>query len=343
MHFGTRRGTPLALALATTFGFWVGSARADGLLFHHTIPREVDAYDFKTGGPFMAPPVPYGHYAKDYVEEAHKAAGCVTCRLHALMGLVGAGHSLFHHGDGADGSGPGHGKGLGHGGTGGDGCGGSGLNCGLGHGLFGHHEGSTLASGHLGHLHGGSSLGAEGAGFASTLPGAGGPGTFAPGAVAPSSQAFCGQAGCGVATKHSHLGHLLGNHGHGADGYCNDPGCGLCAGRGLGHGAGLGLGHGAGHGLGHGGGTGCGLCGGIGCASCLSGLHGHISSAVHGHLAGLHGHLASLAGALHHPKVSWFLGAGGPVPLTPGYVPYIVTTRSPRDFFAFPPMNPNDP
>ena len=57
----------------------------------------------------------------------------------------------------------------------------------------------------------------------------------------------------------------------------------------------------------------------------------------------LHGKLASMAGALHKPKISWFIGAGGPVPLTPGYVPYIVTTRSPRDFFSFPPMNPNAP
>ncbi|MGZ3354720.1 MAG: hypothetical protein ACXVBO_07685, partial [Isosphaeraceae bacterium] len=45
----------------------------------------------------------------------------------------------------------------------------------------------------------------------------------------------------------------------------------------------------------------------------------------------------------HPNKVDYFVGPGGPVPLTPGYVPYIVATRSPRDFFAFPPMNPNDP
>ncbi len=51
----------------------------------------------------------------------------------------------------------------------------------------------------------------------------------------------------------------------------------------------------------------------------------------------VHGKLASLAAGLHKPKVKWFVGPGGPVPLTPGYVPYIVTTRSPRDFFAFPP------
>ena len=30
----------------------------------------------------------------------------------------------------------------------------------------------------------------------------------------------------------------------------------------------------------------------------------------------------------------------GPVPLTPGYTPYVNVTRSPRDYFAFPPHNP---
>ena len=65
-------------------------------------------------------------------------------------------------------------------------------------------------------------------------------------------------------------------------------------------------------------------------ASCLAGLK-----------SGLHGKLASIAGVFNKPKISWFNGAGGPVPITPGYVPYIVTTRSPRDFFSFPPMNPD--
>jgi hypothetical protein len=31
------------------------------------------------------------------------------------------------------------------------------------------------------------------------------------------------------------------------------------------------------------------------------------------------------------------MGPGGPVPLTPGYVPYVNPVRSPRDYFAFPP------
>ncbi len=49
---------------------------------------------------------------------------------------------------------------------------------------------------------------------------------------------------------------------------------------------------------------------------------------------------ALLAKLLHKGEIEWFVGAGGPVPLTPGYVPYVVATRSPRDFFAFPPFMP---
>ena len=118
---------------------------------------------------------------------------------------------------------------------------------------------------------------------------------------------------------------------------CGGAGCGICGGMGVGDpcsscgGSGRGCGLCGGCGLfkhGHGG-TGCGHCGGKGCLNCLKGL----GSKAHGLLGGL----------LHHQKVDYFVGAGGPVPLTPGYVPYIVTTRSPREFFAFPPMNPNDP
>jgi hypothetical protein len=47
---------------------------------------------------------------------------------------------------------------------------------------------------------------------------------------------------------------------------------------------------------------------------------------------------SKLAGLFHKgPKYKWFMGPGGPVPLTPGYVPYVNPVRSPRDFFAFPP------
>jgi len=310
MLFVIRRGMLLTPALAITLGLGLvmaKSARADGLLLQHTIPREVDAYDFTTGRPFMAPPVPYGHYAKDYVADAQKAVGCVTCHLNGLMGGSGLGHSLFHKGDGC-----GHGGGCGHGQSG---CAGGGIGCASGHGLFGHHGGSSSDI-----YDGTDGLGAGSAGYATTV----GPSSQA--VALPSGQSICGSSGCGIAAKHSHLSQMLNKIRCGS---CGGNGCGACAGTGA---TGLcgnpGCDLGAGHG--HGSGNGCGLCGGRGCANCLSGLMG-----------GLHGKLASIGGALHKPKISWFNGAGGPVPITPGYVPYIVTTRSPRDFFSFAPMNPN--
>jgi hypothetical protein len=132
---------------------------------------------------------------------------------------------------------------------------------------------------------------------------------------------FCGGRGCdgcgglGLGDPCSGCGGsgVLGGHG-GLCGACG--GCGLCKLVNCG--------------------TGCLLCGGKGCANCLKGLAGKAHGLL-GHLAG------STLGLLAHNKLDWFVGAGGPVPLTPGYVPYIVTTRSPRDFLSFPPMNPNDP
>jgi hypothetical protein len=135
---------------------------------------------------------------------------------------------------------------------------------------------------------------------------------------------ICGQAGCGVAGRHSHLGNLFHK---GRCGACGGAGCGLCGGSGA---AGMGAG------------TGCPLCGGRGCGSCLGG-HGMGLGGLAGLGSAIHGKLASIGAAICPPRTSWFLGAGGPVPLTPGYVPYIVTTRSPRDYFSFAPMNPNAP
>jgi hypothetical protein len=80
------------------------------------------------------------------------------------------------------------------------------------------------------------------------------------------------------------------------------------------------------------GGHGCNLCGGTG-VCCGTGL-----------CCGLLGAGAGLvAKALHLGDIEYFVGPGGPVPLTPGYVPYVVTTRSPRDYFAFPPFSDLDP
>jgi hypothetical protein len=238
----------------------------------------------------------------------------------------GCGHGLGHGCNGNDGCGFCAGRGLFHHGSGGTGSG-----CGIG--------GSGLA-GCLGH---GAPVGAD---CGSNSGGHGHKKNFAPchastvaataqvQPAAPSAQGLCGDPGCGISGKHSHLGGL----GHKLRcRLCGGGGCGACGGAGMGDPCsgcggsgckscgGCGLFH-------HGKGTGCGLCGGKGCAACLKGL-----------ASKAHGFLGSLTGLLYHQKVDYFVGAGGPVPLTPGYVPYIVTTRSPRDYFAFPPMNPNDP
>src|SRR5262245_6264619 len=113
MRFENWRGMPLVFATAAV-GLalaWGGSVRADGYRLYPTIGREVLAYDYSTGGVMMAPPVPYGHYAKDGL------LGCASCRLHNLLGCLGCGHDgcgrgLAH----GDGGGHGLGHGLGHGG-----------------------------------------------------------------------------------------------------------------------------------------------------------------------------------------------------------------------------------
>ncbi len=303
MRFGTWRALPLALTLVAAFGLGMAKpALADGMLLQHTIPRVVPAYDFTNGGAYKAPPIPYGHYAKDYIADADKALGCVSCKLHGLGGGGGLGHGLFHHGDGdgcANGacanSGAGCGSGLfGH--NGGSSCGTPGCFGGISCGLQGHKKSAVCGTG--------------AAGYASTYPGA-----SSQAVVQPTAQFACGQTGCSIGGRHTHLG-------HGG----SRMGCGLCGGRGCQSCATDG-------GSGMSGDPGCRFCGGQGCKHCLGGSG--LSSL-------LHSKLASLAGAFHRPKVQWFVGAGGPVPLTPGYVPYIVTTRSPREFFAFAPMNPND-
>jgi hypothetical protein len=298
------------------------------LLGKHTIPRETLAKDYRTGGIYFAPPIPYGEYTKDYAGGIH----------HILGAPLGLGHGLFgkHCGAcGGDGCGAcggtgkhGHGHGDGCGGCGGDGldahgglCGGCG---GAGHGgkgLFGHGGGKGLF-GHGDGLFGG--LGHKGKTIA-TIPASLPSAQCAPSAQAPSC-GLCGGKG------------LLGNGGL----------CGGCGGKGLLGGVGSLCGGCGGKGLlgglgGHCGGCGgdgvcgnenaCGHCGGKGCGHCGG------TGLIHGALGAIHGHVQQAMYKLGHGGVEYFVGPGGPVPLTPGYVPYVVTTRSPRDYFAFPPFS----
>ena len=271
MRFEDSRRMPLAMAMVAAIGLglgWSSTSRADGYHLHPTIPPLAPAYDYTTGGEFMAPPVPFGHYAKDHPFNPRHILGCASCRLHGLM----SGHG-FGHGQGC-----GHGTGAGHFGHGGTGSACGVADCGGGFGC-GHHK----AAGRFAPIDCGSAA-VPVVAATSQSP------SIGMAVVQPSSQYPCGDPGCGISTRHSHG---KGKHGGGY----GDPGCGFCGGK--------------------------------GCSHCLSGLHGKLSS---------------LTGWLHHgPKVDYFLGAGGPVPITPGYVPYVVATRSPRDFFSFPPMNPFDP
>jgi hypothetical protein len=309
---------PLFLATAAVgFGLALASpVRADGYRLHPTIPKEVVAYDYTTGGEMMAPPVPYGHYAKDHIYNPAYLLGCAGCRLHSLLGCLGCGHDGFGHGAGhgtvcgaCGGRGCGLCSGFGHGhGGGGAGCGIAGCGGGLGH----HHKAGRFAPCDYG------------VGQVATMGGVAATSQSVPAGTAvvqPSGQYPCGIDGCGVKGHHLHRG-SKGGHWRRC-GLCGGKGCGGCGGGGLLAGCGD-----SGCGLCHGKGDGCRFCGGKGCSRCL------------GALAALHGRLAGLLG---HNKVDYFVGAGGPVPLTPGYVPYVVATRSPRDFFAFPPMNPYDP
>lgn len=332
MRFGTWRGVAFALALtAVIVAGQTGSVLAGG--FGHTIPREVEAVDLNTGGPFFAPPVPYGHYAKDKHAHLAKAAGLLHGGLGHLHGLGcgSGGCGLLNHGGGC-GGGCGLKHGGGHGGDGG--CGDGGCNtggCGL---ASGGHGFGLFKRGHGGKLFGdcgGGQVISTGPTVVQT--------SAQPTLVSPQSPVVtssvvtsaCGTSGCGLKLKHFH------RRGRGCD-QCGGNGCGICQGGVSGLSSGDLCGSCHGNGCGACGGKGlfhkglCGACGGKGCGACLGGLHG---------LLGLPRGL--VAKALHKGEIEWFVGPGGPVPLTPGYVPYIVTTRSPRDFFAFPPFNENVP
>ena len=141
MRFGKWRGVGLAVAagLVLSLALVAGTVRAE--LFH-VIPKTVPAVDVHTGGPYFAPPIPYGCYAKDPIGSIHNCIGLAKGLLHGgLCGHCGGKGCDDCGGDGCadsgdpcgacSGQGCGfcHGlglfRGLGHGH--GDPCGGSGL------------------------------------------------------------------------------------------------------------------------------------------------------------------------------------------------------------------------
>lgn len=337
MRLGGWRGAATAAALASVIATGLDdSARASGLT--RTIPREVLAVDVNTGGPYFAPPIPYGHYAKDGLGSIRGAAGllkgglfgrCLGCGRAGCggrcgrggcgdLGGVGCGGGRFGNGRcGGAGCGGGCAGGLLHR-NGCVACGGSGCGFCEGHGLL-----HKAACGLCGGIGCGACVGKASTIVASDRP------APTPQAATPSPRFVCPEPGCHIGRKHHHRRgrgcNACGGIGTGCKicgglpggdpcGACGGRGCGLCGGRGL-----------------RGGHKTCDSCGGRGCGLCRGARS--LLNLPH-----------ALVGKLTHAgEIKYFVGPGGPVPLTPGYVPYVVTTRSPRDFFAFPPFSPLDP
>jgi hypothetical protein len=283
------------------------TARATDMFANwHTIPRSVQAVDFQTGAPFQMPAVPYGHYAKSPFGGVAKAAGLAASPFHKA---AAAAHMLCAKCMG---------KGCGLcGGLGmiGNGCGDPGCNICVGHGgickTSGYGDPSCGLLGKHGLLPCKESQAFVGFGglpvaspqqYCSSPQGAGLCGPYA-GKCGPGLSCFgkggFGGIGCGGGDPGGMVQPCMG---------CGGKGCGLCGGKGLN----------------------CLNCGGKGCGLCMD----MIAKCK----AALCAPGAMVAKALHCRDVKYFVGAGGPVPLTPGYVPYVVPTRSPRDYFAFPPI-----
>ena len=108
----------------------------------YTIPREVPAYDYSTGGEYYAPPIPYGHYAKDYHAEAAKALAPAYLLTGCLKDLWNKTVGLFHCDNCCLGNGCGHDGGCGH--DHGSDCGHERRDCGLGKRLRPLRGGRTL-------------------------------------------------------------------------------------------------------------------------------------------------------------------------------------------------------
>ena len=294
------------------------SASADG--FHPTIPREVLAQDLNTGQPYFAPAIPWGHYAKDGLFDHFGKPRCGICGLFKGKGLRRPWAARKR---------PVPSRSKGNGGCGDPGC-----------GIFHHGVMGGSGWGHGKRIKDCGLCKGKGCGLCNSS-GAGDPIHVLASSQAPASpQVVTSPQGLPIASPQgcTEPGCKLGWGHHDGDpcGSCGGRGCGLCGGLGrlFGHhrfglrqlrrprdAARCGL-------FGRGNGNGCGFCGGRGCSKCaglLGGIHGKVSHILHP----------------HRGNIKYFVGPGGPVPLTPGYVPYVNPVRSPRDFLAFPPYTPD--
>lgn len=358
MRLGQGRRVTRTLALLGLVMAWGGLSAHAGEPFRHfhTIPRETFAKDYRTGGVALAPPIPYGTYAKDYAGCVHGAIGqahgligkiCGACKGLgcALCGGNGCTHGNACGNCGGVGNGCGNCGGDGQlggacGGCGGNGCGFCG-NKGFLPGGLGLHGGNGPVGGYgLGRTHGlfskfghGNKVGA-GLHHHGVTPSAQ--------AVVPSGQTFAsGQSvarPCGLCHG---AGLLNGTRCGGCGGLGSIQGllgklCGGCGGLGLLNGGGK-CGSCGGSGLCGGNGNGCDDGAGMGLPG--SGLVQHVHNKLGNAKGAAHGVVQSALYKAGIGGVEYFVGPGGPVPITPGYVNYVNPVRSPRDYFAFPPFS----
>jgi hypothetical protein len=258
----------------------------------------------------MAPPIPYGEYAKDYhgaiygpaAHVVHSGIGLIHKAGACVHGLASGACAICNHG--ACGSGA----------------------CGHGHGSAGNCETPAQIPGAAPAVIDGSAPGVShiGApvdnGNRSRVIPASHQVSTSPQVVAVPCAACNGVGNFGSGSKCGGCGGLgfikkLSHHGAAAS-TINTAACahGSCGTDGCGAGA-------------------CGGCGKLGCGGLCGLAAGHIAGAK-GKVHGAIGHFTKF---LPGHGVKYFVGPGGPVPITPGYVPYVVPVRSPRDYFAFPP------
>ena len=345
MRFGQLRGVTLTVALLSMLMI-AHSAFADG--FIKTIPPEVLAQDLNTGQPYFAPPIPWGHYAKDgpfdhfYPKPSHLSFlhhGCKNC---GGSGLGNGGKGCGSCG----GSGCGLGSKCGMGGkcglfkhgcnSGADGCGSVGGNCGdpgcgSGHGSARRIKDCGLCKNKGCGLCQSSSIGNPIYVTASSQSIA--PQTIMPmasGQVVNPSGFVGGQTmlcdGCvGKGCGKCGFGGLLHKGNSDPCGACGTKGC--CGKCGLFNHASNGCGECGGKGCGKCGlfnhaGNGCGECGGRGCGKCgLFNRGGNGCNNCGGKGCGLcSGMKSKLAGLLHHKqgKIKYFVGPGRPCASHPG-------------------------
>ena len=102
MRFGHWRGVMFTVAL---FSSMVADRPVSADDFH-VMPKEVLARDLNTGQPYFAPPIPWGHYAKDglfdhYGKNCPLGKFCLgkNCKFCCGKGMGGGkcGHGLFNH------------------------------------------------------------------------------------------------------------------------------------------------------------------------------------------------------------------------------------------------------